>query len=258
MGCFIKILIDGDVELYRACEANEQIFDWNDGLHTLVSDSVESRQIMIEAINGHKKVIGDWLGTGDLSVIVCFSGNNNWRKLVYPRYKADRVKHRRPIAFKPVKEWFLKNYDSRINEHLEADDLLGILSTSDPDDCVIVSIDKDLQSVPGYLFNPDKDRQPHLRSLDEANHFHVFQTLMGDKTDGYPGCPGIGPVKALRALRKPGELPLTELWERAKNLYKRAGRLQEIEAQAKVARILRNGEWCEKTNRCLWEIPNGL
>jgi hypothetical protein len=34
----------------------------------------------------------------------------------------------------------------------------------------------------------------------QADRFHMIQTLTGDVTDGYPGCPGIGPVKAEQIL----------------------------------------------------------
>lgn len=214
-------------------------------------------------IEAHKKVIERWLGSS-CSVIVCFSGSNNWRKLVYPPYKAFRVVQRRPIAFKFVKEWFIKNADCRMSDGLEADDLLGIIATSHDSATIIVSIDKDLQSVPGFLYNPDKQREPRLVSKSEADWFHVYQTLMGDKTDGYPGCPGIGPVKAYRALGKPGQYTYQELWGRAWSLYRRAGAslgqsesdsLEAMVKQGMVARILRKGEWDAENQKCAWVAP---
>jgi len=252
----VNILIDGDIELYKACTGAEEIFTWETDLHTLVSDSKVAKKTMVENITNHQKVIEKWLSY-PCSVTVAFSGSNNWRKTVYPDYKSNRVGGRRPIAFKPVKEWFVKNYNCDIRVGLEADDVLGILATGNRDDCVVVSIDKDLQSIPGYLYNPDKQRHPELVSLEQANWFHVYQTLMGDKTDGYPGCPTIGPVRAAAALGKPGEHTTDKLWERAWRLYRAAGRsLEDMRTQAKVARILRRGEWDQEKQLCLWDLPD--
>jgi DNA polymerase-1 len=58
----------------------------------------------------------------------------------------------------------------------------------------MVSEDKDMRTIPGLLYNPN---HPDLGimsiSEDDAVKFHLYQTLVGDPTDGYPGCPGIGP-----------------------------------------------------------------
>ena len=35
----------------------------------------------------------------------------------------------------------------------------------------------------------------------EANYFHMLQTLTGDPTDGYKGCPNIGKVTAEKILK---------------------------------------------------------
>jgi DNA polymerase-1 len=65
----------------------------------------------------------------------------------------------------------------------------------------------------------------------------MYQTLVGDTSDGYPGCPGIGPVKAEKVLGMPPN------WQDVVGAY-RAAKLTEADAlvQARVARILRYGE----------------
>lgn len=252
----LNILFDGDIELYRAI--SEEVYIWAEDLHTLVSDAKESRQRMEVNIKKTQKLLEDWLETS-LNVILCFSDNENWRKSLYPRYKANRTLQRRPIAFKAVKEWFIKNYNSKVWPRLEADDVLGILGTSDFNDNIIVSADKDLKCIPGWLFNPDKDTTPKLISLQEADHFHIWQALTGDNVDGYPGCPSVGPVAAYKALGKPGQYTLPELWERLISLYKRSGRSpEEALVQAKMARILRKDEWDFEKKECLWQPPSLL
>ena len=82
---------------------------------------------------------------------------------------------------------------------LEADDMLGIKATRDKG-CIIVSEDKDLKTIPAKVFNPAKDTEPHDISEQEADYNFMFQTLTGDKTDNYSGCPSVGPKTAEKIL----------------------------------------------------------
>ena len=88
---------------------------------------------------------------------------------------------------------------------LEADDLLGILATTLPkySDAIVVSLDKDLRTIPGRHLNPSKETSPAVVRVItelEADTAWLMQTLMGDSTDGYTGVPGIGPKKAEKIL----------------------------------------------------------
>src|SRR5690606_12264806 len=61
---------------------------------------------------------------------------------------------------------------------------------------VIVSEDKDLHTVPGLHFNPAKDSKVRYVSTLDADRLFLYQTLVGDPVDGYPGAPRIGPKSA--------------------------------------------------------------
>jgi DNA polymerase-1 len=168
---------------------------------------------------------------------MCLSDSANFRKDLTPTYKSKRKETRKPIVFRPLLEWVKETYDPVIKPRLEADDVLGILATH-PDrvgKCVIVSDDKDMQTLPCTLY-----RQGVLKviSEDEADYFWAFQTLTGDSTDGYQGCPGVGPKKAESILTaKP-------YWPKIVNTYRKAG-LTEDDAllNARLARILRFSDW---------------
>ena len=57
----------------------------------------------------------------------------------------------------------------------------------------MVSIDKDMQTIPGRLYNPNKsDLGTRTISVDDAGLFWVKQALTGDQIDHYTGFPGIG------------------------------------------------------------------
>jgi DNA polymerase-1 len=72
----------------------------------------------------------------------------------------------------------------------------------------------------------------------EAHQFHMWQTITGDSTDGYPGCPGLGEKSdyALDALELTDPL---DMWDNVLEAYASKG-LAEDDAilQARLARIL--------------------
>ena len=64
---------------------------------------------------------------------------------------------------------------------------------------IIVSQDgvKDMKTIPTIVWD-GKD----LLTISEpwADYWHLYQTLVGDTSDGYKGCPGVGKVKAEKLL----------------------------------------------------------
>jgi DNA polymerase-1 len=97
-------------------------------------------------------------------------------------------------------------------------------------------------------FNPDHDTHPRVIAENEANYAHMMQTLCGDSTDGYSGCPGVGPKKAEAILAN------GHTWDLVLDAFRKAG-LSEDEAlvQARVARILRHHEFDQRTSEVkLW------
>jgi DNA polymerase-1 len=208
----------------------------------------------------------------------------NWRKAVYPDYKSNRTEKRRPILWSPLRD-YIQDVALDVGDMwtceawpgLEGDDVLGILMTQpftmweDGEERVCVSIDKDLLTIPGlhanYLqaFNANEHLSEwlHEQTEEEADRFHLLQSVAGDMVDGYSGCPGIGMVRAqkildagqvleshLHTFQRGARKGDTELrwapgrdgtpWEVVVSIYESAG-LTEAEAlmNARVARICR-------------------
>jgi len=65
----------------------------------------------------------------------------------------------------------------------------------------IASIDKDLNGVPGWHFNWNKD-DLYWVTEDEATRWFYTQLIMGDPTDNIQGVPSYGIKKAEKALAK--------------------------------------------------------
>lgn len=238
-----QLLIDGDLYAYQAAVVSEFEADWGDGVIVLSTNLDQAKDNFITKMNGIKAEL--W--SDDLVVI--FSGANNFRHTLTDTYKSNRKATRKPLGYGALVTWIREQteYKAISKDCLEADDYLGILSTK-PGGVprIIVSGDKDMQTIPGQLYYQDE-----LRTIteDEAEAYWMLQTLTGDTTDGYKGCPGIGAVTAAKWLSKPGSR-----WENVRQAYLKAG-LTEDDAilQARLARILHFEDW-DAANQCpkLW------
>jgi DNA polymerase-1 len=158
-----------------------------------------------------------------------------------------------------VVEAVTERFPTIVIDGLEADDVMGILATTDRfiGESVVVTLDKDLRTVPGVHFNPLKDTKP-LRVTDaQADYWWLTQALTGDTTDFYKGIPGCGPKKAEKILGPlhPKASPAI-LWPKVLAAY-HAASLTESDAlqQARVARILRRCDYDKSTKEVLLWHP---
>jgi DNA polymerase-1 len=191
-------------------------------------------------------------------VVICLSEPDpemNFRKQLNPTYKHGRSEIEKPDLLMWVKEYLAHEYPSFIRPRLEADDIMGILATSGDrfiqGTKIIVSEDKDMRTIPGYLYNPNRDELGIIRiSKLDAKLFHLWQTVVGDPVDGYTGVPGIGPKG--RDVEYANEIiesttPLMA-WDVVLEAYASKGLTEEDAIlQARMARILHDGDYNYKT-----------
>lgn len=137
----------------------------------------------------------------DLKMYLSPVGKTFRHKLAVTRpYKGNRDKSHRPTYEQEIRDFIVQNYDTTIAEDEEADDLLGIAQTKyGPHDSVIVTLDKDLDQVPGLKYNYMHDVAYEITPKEAVYNFHM-QLMTGDTTDNIVGLPGIGPGKAAKAL----------------------------------------------------------
>jgi len=235
------LLVDADQYLHRACAATERDTRWDEENHILLSNEVEAYDTVVSSLNS----IMDRFGNKDM--VLCFSEGRCFRYDIEPTYKGNRANSRKPLCFFDVRKRLLDNYKHVLFDTLEADDVMGILSTKPgPDEKIIVARDKDMKTIPGKLWDGVKF---HNVTEQEADYFHMYQTLIGDQADGYKGCPGVGPKKADKLLtdttrQAPPDLYNLQMWGTVVASYIKAG-LTEADAlkQARLARILRFSDW---------------
>lgn len=224
----------------------EFVCDWGDGLFVLSANY----DLALDAVNNQINTICKELGTTNYAIVL--SGTKNFRKDLTGTYKANRKAARKPIVLSKLRDYFIHERAeiTRYKDALEADDYLGILATRPGNnvETIIVSSDKDFLTIPGKIY---RKGQVIEVSEEEAHRNWMIQTLTGDSTDGYSGCPGVGPKKAEEIIKR----ARGDLWKAVKGAFIKAG-LTEDDAilQARLARILHWEDWdMEKQEVKLWK-----
>ena len=249
----INLLIDGDMFAFRACSSCELEVNWGQ-IWTLHVDLEEAKARFVElldnAIERALRSASEYIKFDSYSVNFAFTGKNNFRKLLNPSYKANRIGKRKPVAYDALVSW-IKGLAYCVEiDSLEADDLIGITATNPVfvDNCIIISGDKDMNCIYGYHYDYIRDTFTHV-TPEEAYRNFLTQTLVGDTTDGYSGCPKVGKVTAERLLDKDCS------WATVVTAYEKAGLSEDVAIeQARMARILLFDDWDAKHGEViLWK-----
>lgn len=250
-------LLDGDIISFRAAAVLKDDDSW---------DAEPGKRIPLtedEAIRTAKITVENWqYAAGCARSIICLTGAENFRYRVLSTYKSNRSDKPPPATLAAVKAALGAMPNARLVEGLEADDLMGIMLTNGRyPDAVCVTNDKDLRTVPGRHLNPipkpGAKANPILTVTEsEALVWWLTQTLIGDKVDGYSGCPGIGPVNAAKLLT--GRQAVDALWPKVVAAFVSKGLTgSDALVQARVARILHASDYDRIGKRIgLWS-PSG-
>ena len=185
------------------------------------------------------------LGDGIDEVWGYLTGKGNFRKeiAVTAPYKGNRVAPK-PYHFQLLREYMERAWGFEVIEGMEADDAIGIEAyRNEPDETLIVSIDKDLNMIRGHHFNFVKEERYYVTEEEAIRNFYL-QILTGDKVDNIIGLSGIGPVKSKKLLVDcNNEL---EMYEAVLKAY-----------DGDEARVLENARllWILREEKQVWQPP---
>jgi len=170
-------------------------------------------------------------------VVIAIDDKNNWRKHIYPEYKANRKEKRDKDLF----PWdlyyaYVDVFLAEVKEifpfkmiqipYAEADDVIAILARNSPEKSVVITSDGDyIQLLKEHrirIWDPIKAQ--YMEDADPAKTLHI-KILAGDSGDNVPNVkPKLGP-KTAEKLIAGGELDkylaennLTANYERNKTL----------------------------------------
>ena len=145
-------IIDGDIVAYRCAAASE---DTDLEICCLRAD----------------KLMQDIIFLCEASDYKCYlTGQDNFRKKIYPEYKANRKDKPKPKWLQETREFLIHQWFAQVSLGCEADDLLGVNQT---DKTIICSIDKDLLQIPGRHFNWVKSEFFDQSEFGGIKHFIV-------------------------------------------------------------------------------------
>ena len=190
-----KAIIDADTYIYRAALTCNELVEIQEGIYYEAYNINKARIYLTETF----KSLASKCGCDEYILVVGGIGNN-FRYIINPSYKANRKKQAKPIMLGLIRDLVFKEFPVAYMPHLESDDVCRIILEEDKDN-VVVSIDKDLRTFPGKIYDSYHDDIKFITPLQAEANFKR-QLLMGDKTDGYDGLPKMGKATADKLLLK--------------------------------------------------------
>ncbi len=250
------LLIDADGVAFQAASAVQRGILWDDDTYTLHADRGEAQDKFLDLIDSIQEAVSP-----DAEIILCYScpSRRYFRHDLLPTYKGNR-KDMPPLALRDLKAWSSIEFNARTKPGLEADDVLGILATHPkliPGEKIVVSVDKDLDQIPGLHLNPRAlDEGVYRVNPDYAERLLWTQVLTGDQTDNYSGLPSCGPKSAEKIL----DVPAAEYEAAVTAAYLKKGlTVEDMAVQVNVARILHHTHYnFRKKEPVLWQPKKAL
>lgn len=223
----MKALVDADILVYRFGFASEG--DPAEFALARLSEFLDN----LQAMDGIDEVWG------------YLTGSNNFRNEIAKTapYKGNRVMAK-PYHYQLLREYMERAWGFEVIDGMEADDAIGIEAyRNEPDETIIVSIDKDLNMIRGHHYNFVKEEKYFVTEEEAIRNFYL-QILTGDKIDNIIGLDGIGPVKSKKLLKDCStEL---EMYEAVLKAY-----------DGDEARVLENARllWILREEKQVWQPP---
>ena len=169
----MKAIVDADIVAFR-CSASREATDLT-AVEYLVNSSME--QILSQA--------------NATSYEAYLTGKNNFRKLIYPEYKANRKDKERPQFLQDARQILIDRWSAQVCNGYEADDACGMAQDTVNNSTIICSFDKDLDQIPGLHFNWIKSSMYEVSELEGIQSLYR-SSLIGDSVDNIIGVRGIG------------------------------------------------------------------
>lgn len=215
----VLILIDAYALIYRSYYA------------LIRAPRINSKGLNTSAVMGFCNTLNEMLtkvqpaiGTLPSHIAVAFDHGKTFRHEMFPDYKAQREETPEDIRLSiPIIKDILKGYNIPVLQvdGYEADDIIGTVATLGEKEDMMV-----------YMLTPDKDyaqlvtenihmyKPRHGGGYDDMGPKEVCEKygidstsrvidllgLMGDASDNYPGCPGVGEKTAVKLINEFGSI----------------------------------------------------
>lgn len=200
----MKLIIDADTLVYKAAgamiskniETGESVQDTNK-LHLYHNCRKQVEKIITKC--------RDSINSFDVTAYLYLTAENDkesFRLKLFPEYKANRRNLKRPLMYKEAREYYKESFNATVVSGIEADDMVAmemyrhykslgqrdhktVFSSLRVCDTVLAGIDKDLDQIPGWHYNYNKDQFYFVSILNGQKSFYK-QILAGDRVDNIP------------------------------------------------------------------------
>ncbi len=177
------LLIDADSLIFASCYRKRETPD-DELYYTNIEDSRAKFDEQFMSIVNHLEE------KYPIDKILTFSGSKgNFRKLITPKYKANRKKQELPPLLNEMHEFVKDHYDSIWGYGVETDDMVArywkqISDDIGRDEVMIVSIDKDYKQFPCLMYNYHYKHKVILDISEEEAMYNFYeQCIVGDTAD---------------------------------------------------------------------------
>lgn len=214
-------LIDGDILVYRIGYSTEDV----------------PERLAAFRLRDYFNEILESLMLSDYQTFITSADKSNYRFAIDNSYKANR-KQPKPVHYDFLRSCILESYSSLFRSSMsvgkEADDSIGIIASQSPTKYCIITVDKDLNQIPGWHYNFVKKKKYYVSKLGGTKFFYK-QLLMGDSADNIQGIIGIGP-KLADELIDPLENEL-DMYKTVYQIYKDVDDIANITKRGQLLKI---------------------
>ena len=172
------LLIDADSLVFSSCYREKSEF----------FENIEDAQAKFNEV--FQSIINDLEELYYIEDIKVFNGaRGNFRKLITPKYKANRLDMVKPPLLNEMHYYVTKNYDSINACGYETDDIVAkywyeISQVIGRDEVMIVSLDKDYKQFPCLYYNYHHKHQIVLDITPQQAMYNFYeQMIVGDTAD---------------------------------------------------------------------------
>ena len=173
------LLVDADSLIFASCYRTKDEEN-NDPYYRDIEDS------KVKFDEQFMKIVNDLEEQYEIDKVITFNGSKgNFRKLITPKYKANRKKQELPPLLHDMHQYVKETYNSIFGFGIETDDLVArywynISNDIGRNEVMIVSIDKDYKQFPCLMYNYHYKHRVVLDiSEDEALYNFYEQCIVG-------------------------------------------------------------------------------
>jgi DNA polymerase-1 len=185
------------------------------------------------------------------------AGQDNFRKTLYPAYKANRADKEPPMWLEDCREYLVCEWRAKIVNDMEVDDMCGIRMSclqAEDVDAICVSLDKDLLQIPGKHYNFVNQEFTSTTALQGLRIFYK-QIILGDASDNVPGYDGkfrSACPKFIEAMQR----PLDEMADEA-DMYEHVCNIYQTTTEDWEKTVLLHGQllYCLRAEGEMWQPP---